>query len=48
MGKWRCEFRADGFAAIQKDLAAGDDLAMDGAGDDIARRQFRIGMDAQS
>ena len=32
-------------AAIEKDVVAGRDLAMDGARHDIARRQFGVGMD---
>ena len=34
------ELGADGLAAIEEHFVAGGDLAMDGAGDDIARRQF--------
>ena len=40
----RGEFRADGLAAIQEDLVAARDLAMDGARHHIARRQFGVGM----
>ncbi len=42
----RGEVRADGLAAIQIDARARDDLAVDGARHDIARRQFGILVDA--
>ena len=39
--------RADRLAAIEEGAAAGRDLGMDGAGDDVARREFGVGMDRE-
>jgi hypothetical protein len=39
------ELRTDGFAAIEESFVSTRNLAMDGAGDNIARRKFCVGMD---